>query len=221
MVNDWLTMRQRASTRCRRRRRNSDIPDRRFARAADGRMGGALVGGCSMLTHINHNAAVEFSGRCSANPRGRMHLMSAIGRVAALLLGVFAMLTAAPLRAQDLDSGKSGARLFATNCAMCHRTPGGLATRTNRISLFYFLRQHYTSSQASAIELVGYLLAASSTPARAKRKSTTAAEQQPTASPSRAPSTAGAGRRATRKRSTIGPGQSAAPPRPSSDVPSR
>jgi hypothetical protein len=149
-----------------------------------------------------------------------MHLMSAIGRVAVLLLGVIVMLTAAPIRAQDLDSGKSGARLFATNCAMCHRTPGALAARTNRVSLFYFLRQHYTSSQASTIELVGYLLAASSKATGAKQKSKTAGKQQPTASPSRASSTAGAGRRATRKRNIV-PGQSAAPPRPSSDVPSR
>jgi hypothetical protein len=148
-------------------------------------------------------------------------LVSVIGRVAVLLFGVVMSLTAGPVRAQDLDSGKSGARLFATNCAMCHRTPGGLAARTNRLSLFYFLRQHYTSSQASAGELVGYLLAANSKAPRAKHKSTAAGRQQPTMSQSRASSPKGPSQRATRKRGRTVPDQSAAPPRPSSDVPSR
>src|SRR2546423_1594935 len=144
-----------------------------------------------------------------------MRLMSAIGRVAVFLLGVIVMLTGEPICAQDLDSGKSGERLFATNCAMCHRAPGALATRTNRLSLFYFLRQHCTTSQASAVELVGYLLAANSKPVRAKHKSAIAGQQQPTVSQSRAPSAKGPGQRAARTRKTV-PDQSAAPPRPAS-----
>jgi hypothetical protein len=147
--------------------------------------------------------------------------MSAIGRVAVLLLGVIVMLTAGPIRAQDLDAGKSGQRLFATNCSMCHRTPSGLAKGSNRLSLFYFLRQHYTTSQASAVELVGYLLAAGSKATRAKQKSTIAGRQPRAVSESRAASTKGPSQRATRKRSKIVPDQSAGPPRPSSDVPTR
>jgi hypothetical protein len=148
--------------------------------------------------------------------------MPVFGRVALFLLGVMALLTAGPIRAQDLDAGKSGQGLFATNCAMCHRTASGLAKATNRISLFYFLRQHYTTSQASAAELVGYLLAASSSKAtRAKHKSTIAGQQRATVSQSRTASPRGPSQGATRKRSKITPGQSAAPPRPSSDVPNR
>jgi len=94
-------------------------------------------------------------------------------------------LYAGPLRAQDLDAGKSGQRLFASNCSSCHRTPRGLARRTNRISLFYFLREHYTASQASANELTAYLMAIGGEAPRTKRKSTA---PQPTANRSTAPS---------------------------------
>jgi hypothetical protein len=97
--------------------------------------------------------------------------MHAFGRAASFLLGLSVVLGAAPLRAQDLDTGKSAERLFASNCAACHRSPRGLA-KQNRLSLFFFLRQHYTSSQASASELATYLAAMSVEARRARQKST-------------------------------------------------
>ncbi|HKA75270.1 MAG TPA: c-type cytochrome [Xanthobacteraceae bacterium] len=96
--------------------------------------------------------------------------------MASVLAGML-MLDAGPVRAQDLDAGKSGQRLFATNCAACHRTPRGLAKGRNRILLFYFLRQHYTASQTSAAELTAHLLAAGEAP-RAGGKSTPRRPQQ-------------------------------------------
>ena len=59
--------------------------------------------------------------------------------------------------AQDLDAGKSGAKLFAEHCASCHRSPRGLAKDRFSWTLSYFLRQHYTSSSASAQALTAYL----------------------------------------------------------------
>jgi hypothetical protein len=94
------------------------------------------------------------------------------GRVALFLLAMIVALDGGPLRAQDLDAGKTGQRLFASNCSSCHRTPRGMAKRTNRISLFYFLREHYTTSQQSANELTAYLIAVGGEAPRAKRKPT-------------------------------------------------
>ena len=61
---------------------------------------------------------------------------------------------------QDLDAGKTGPQLFAQDCAACHRSPQGLAKTMSGGSLVSFLRQHYTSSSASANVVAGYLLAA-------------------------------------------------------------
>ncbi|MGC2776991.1 MAG: cytochrome C, partial [Bradyrhizobium sp.] len=59
--------------------------------------------------------------------------------------------------AEDLDAGKSGARLFADSCAACHRSPRGLAKGRFRLTLYLFLQQHYTSSADAASALSTYL----------------------------------------------------------------
>src|SRR5262245_4627539 len=96
--------------------------------------------------------------------------MSAFRPIGLLLVSVMLALNTGPLRAQDLDAGKSAEKLFASNCTTCHRTPRGLAKQANRLSLFYFLRQHYTTSQTSAGELATYLVATDSGASRAKQK---------------------------------------------------
>ena len=63
----------------------------------------------------------------------------------------------ASAQAQGLDEGKSGAKLFTTICVDCHRSPRGLAKDKFSWTLSYFLRQHYTSSTASADALTAYL----------------------------------------------------------------
>jgi mono/diheme cytochrome c family protein len=85
--------------------------------------------------------------------------MSAVDRrlsslVVAIIIGV---LTGGSVRAQDLDRDKSGPKLFATNCAGCHRSPRGLAKDRFSWTLSSFLRQHYTSNPASAQTLTAYL----------------------------------------------------------------
>ena len=77
----------------------------------------------------------------------------------------------APSRAQEnLDSGKTPAQLFASDCAVCHKSPQGLAAKAGGLSgLEGFLREHYTASRESAAAIAGYLRAAGSPPAPAGR----------------------------------------------------
>jgi mono/diheme cytochrome c family protein len=71
--------------------------------------------------------------------------------------GVLLLLAGAPAHAENLDAGKSGARLFADSCATCHRTARGLAKGRFRLTLYLFLQQHYASSSDSASALSSYL----------------------------------------------------------------
>src|SRR5690242_15055406 len=60
------------------------------------------------------------------------------GRLAAL--GVMAVAASVPARAQNLDQGKSAAKLFADSCAACHRSARGLAKGRFRLTLYMFLK---------------------------------------------------------------------------------
>ena len=83
--------------------------------------------------------------------------MSAFGRRLHSLTIVTVALTGGPAHAQDLDRGKSGAQLFATNCVACHHSPNGLAQDSFSWTLSSFLQQHYTDGPASAQVLTAYL----------------------------------------------------------------
>jgi mono/diheme cytochrome c family protein len=82
--------------------------------------------------------------------------MAAVGRKLAWLIIIVA-LTGSPVRAQDLDHDKSAPKLFADSCASCHRSARGLAKGRFSVTLWYFLKQHYTSNSASAQALTAYL----------------------------------------------------------------
>jgi hypothetical protein len=71
------------------------------------------------------------------------------------------------LKAQEnLDSGKTPAQLYASDCAVCHKSPQGLAARGGgMLGLESFLREHYTASRESAAAIAGYLRAAGNAPA--------------------------------------------------------
>jgi hypothetical protein len=90
-------------------------------------------------------------------------------------LGVAAVLGGAA-RAENLDAGKSGARLFADSCATCHRSAKGRF----RLTLYFFLQQHYASNSSSAWELSSYL---ESVDDRARPKSRAASKRSPPAAP--------------------------------------
>jgi hypothetical protein len=81
-----------------------------------------------------------------------------------LALCVAALLVLAPVRAQNLDEGKSGARLYADSCVTCHHRAKGLTHGRFRLSLYLFLQQHYASNSSAAWELASYLESVDETP---------------------------------------------------------
>jgi hypothetical protein len=81
--------------------------------------------------------------------------MSAICYALALLCVLATAQTVA--HAQNLDKDKSGAKLFATTCAECHRSPRGLTKGRLSLMLSLYLSQHYTTSFGSAQTITAYL----------------------------------------------------------------
>src|ERR1043165_1178822 len=80
-----------------------------------------------------------------------------------LLIGGFA---AAPVRAQNLEAGKSPSQIFSGTCAACHKGARGLLRTVSPGSLPGFLRQHYTTSSEMAGVLVSYLISNGATDTR-------------------------------------------------------
>ena len=72
-------------------------------------------------------------------------------------LAAITLLVSAAASSENLDSGKSGAKLFADSCATCHRNARELAKGRFRLTLFFFLQKHYAASSSSAWELTSYL----------------------------------------------------------------
>jgi outer membrane biosynthesis protein TonB len=73
------------------------------------------------------------------------------------------VLAMAPLAAHgqvNIDQGKPPSEIFATDCAVCHKTTKGLANGKNSLMLSSFLREHYTASREQAAALAAYVLGA-------------------------------------------------------------
>jgi hypothetical protein len=79
-----------------------------------------------------------------------------LGRALAVL-GIIAVLTGTAANAQNLDQGKSAAKLFADGCTTCHRSPRGLAKGRFKLTLYLFLKDHYASSADTASALADYI----------------------------------------------------------------
>lgn len=78
------------------------------------------------------------------------------------------------LAQENLDAGKSGAQLYASNCAICHKSAQALNKSAGGLfGLESFLREHYTSSRESAAAITAYLNSLGGAPAEhrpAKKK---------------------------------------------------
>ena len=99
--------------------------------------------------------------------------MSGFARRSIEILGFLLVLVAAPAGAQEsLDSGKTPAQLFASDCAICHKSPQGLAKSGGILGLDSFLREHYTASRESAAAIAAYLQAFGNAPAAPARRAT-------------------------------------------------
>ena len=75
---------------------------------------------------------------------------------------------AAPAQ-ESLDAGKTGAQLYASNCAVCHKSPQGLSRRAGFLGLSSFLSEHYTSSRETAKTIAAYVESVDRAPAVGKR----------------------------------------------------
>ncbi len=88
-----------------------------------------------------------------------------------LALAALALLNGEAAYAQNIDEGKPAPRLFADSCATCHHTPRGLAKGRFRLTLFAFLREHYSANSTSAWALTSYLESVD-TPQQGKSRAT-------------------------------------------------
>jgi hypothetical protein len=92
-----------------------------------------------------------------------------------LAVGVSAVWLVNSAAAQEtLGRNKSPAQTFASDCAVCHKSPQSLAKSAGGLfGVEGFLREHYTSSRESAAALANYLRSQDRGPAgrRAKRAS--------------------------------------------------
>jgi hypothetical protein len=107
--------------------------------------------------------------------------------VAWLAVGVSAGWLVNSAAAQEtLGRNKSPAQTFASDCAVCHKSPRGLAKSAGGLfGVEGFLREHYTSSRESATALANYLRSQDSGPAgtRAKRAAVKGAGRKPSGAP--------------------------------------
>ena len=71
--------------------------------------------------------------------------------------GILSVAACTSAHAQNLDEGKSGARLFAETCVTCHQRAKGLTKGRFRLTLYMFLQEHYASNSSAAWELASYL----------------------------------------------------------------
>ena len=96
--------------------------------------------------------------------------MVGVRRSVALAVGALALMAAGSAAAQEnLDSGKSAAQLFASDCAICHKTTQGLTRSSGLFGLQSFLREHYTASKESAAAIAAYVEATDKGAPAAKR----------------------------------------------------
>ena len=94
------------------------------------------------------------------------HLSGRIG----LAAGLVAVFLCAAVRAEDLDQGKSAQKLFADTCSACHKSARGL-TKRGYIPLYWFLKDHYSTSSTAAWALTSYLESVEDAPGGRSKKS--------------------------------------------------
>lgn len=88
-------------------------------------------------------------------------------------VGVLALLWVVPASAQEnLYSNKTPAQIFASDCAICHKSPQGLSKAGGAfgLGLESFLREHYTASRESAAALAKYVQSMDTGPAAPEKK---------------------------------------------------
>jgi hypothetical protein len=113
--------------------------------------------------------------------RGWQLVRGILSRRVWLVLGLVAVLACAGARAENLDQGKSGQKLFADTCVSCHKSAKGL-TKRGYLALYFFLKDHYVTDSTSAWALTSYLESVEDTP-RGRSKKTAERAASPPSSP--------------------------------------
>ncbi len=104
--------------------------------------------------------------------------MSVFWRCGLLILTVSAFLDGPPLAAQEnVEAGKTPAQLYASDCAICHKSPQGLTKAGGLFGLQSFLREHYTASRETAAVIASYLKSIDSKPGATPARKRTAAQR--------------------------------------------
>jgi hypothetical protein len=80
-----------------------------------------------------------------------------VKQISIFVLGFATAFASASAPAQDLTAGKTPAQLFRSDCAECHRSPGGIAKTRDAHALADFLREHYTTKSETASALAAYV----------------------------------------------------------------
>ena len=93
--------------------------------------------------------------------------MIGFARGMAVGAGVLALMAVPAAAQENLDSGKTGAQLCASDCAICHKTPQGLTKHVGILGLTDYLREHYTASKESAATIAAYVQGVDKGPAPA------------------------------------------------------
>ena len=108
----------------------------------------------------------------------RKRLCQSVGWLA---VGVSAVWLVSSAAAQEtLGRNKSPAQTFASDCAVCHKSPQGLAKSAGGLfGVEGFLREHYTSSKESAAALANYLRAQDSGPAGPRKRAAKGDQPKP------------------------------------------
>ena len=123
----------------------------------------------------------------------------AVARLFPLSFAVLMLSTAS--QAQNLDTGKSDAETFNSNCASCHGSARELARNRSAQALKDFLRRHYTTNAASAAALAEYLVSGVSRPGSPGAPVAQSA-REPNAPPPLKPAPTGANPQSRSKRAT-------------------
>ena len=75
-----------------------------------------------------------------------------------LAIGSMALCVVSSAGAQEnLDKNKTGAQLYASNCAACHKSPQSVTKTTGGLGLESFLREHYPATPEAAAMIAAYL----------------------------------------------------------------
>lgn len=108
-----------------------------------------------------------------------------------LAFGALALCVASSAGAQEnLDRGKTAAQLYASDCAICHKSPQSVTKAKGEFGLESFLSEHYTASRESAAIIAAYLNGlkkplAGSPGGRTAKRTSQAKSSQPTSNESK------------------------------------